>query len=152
MDTIDHKILALLQRDASLPVADIADEVGLSTTPCWRRIQNLEKAGIIKARVALLDRGHLNLGVTVFVRIKTARHDAEWLDTFARKMEALDEVVEVYRMSGDVDYLLRVIAPDIAGFDAFYKRLISIDGLADVSSNFAMEEIKYTTALPIGPV
>ena len=149
MDDIDSKILHLLQRDASLSVTEIAERINLSTTPCWRRIQNLEKSGVIKNRVALLDRAKVNLGITVFVRLKTARHDAAWLESFAQKLDGMDEVQEFYRMSGDVDYLLKVVAPDIAGFDAFYKRLIDVPGLTDVSSNFAMEEIKYTTALPL---
>ena len=152
MNEMDRKILSLLQQDASLPVTEIAQRVHLSTTPCWRRIQNLEQAGVIKRRVALLDRAKVNLGVTVFVRLKTARHDHAWLETFARKLETMDEVQEFYRMSGDVDYLLKVVVPDIPGFDAFYKRLIEVPGLADVSSNFAMEEIKYTTALPLHAV
>jgi Lrp/AsnC family transcriptional regulator len=150
MDRIDRKILQCLQEDASLPLAEIAERVGLSTTPCWRRIQNLEKAGVIRRRVALLDPDKLNVGVTVFVRIKTGRHDFDWLESFAEQIAGIEEVVEFYRMSGDIDYLLRVVVPDIAGYDAVYKRLIQLEGLADVSSNFAMERIKYTTALPLG--
>ncbi len=150
MDRIDRKILQCLQEDASLPLAEIAERVGLSTTPCWRRIQNLEKAGVIRRRVALLDPDKLNVGVTVFVRIKTGRHDFDWLESFAEQIAGIEEVVEFYRMSGDIDYLLRVVVPDIAGYDAVYKRLIQLAGLADVSSNFAMERIKYTTALPLG--
>lgn len=150
MDRVDKKILDQLQRDASLTVGEIAERVGLSTTPCWRRIQNLEKAGVIRARVALLDAAKLNVGVTVFVRLRTSRHDQEWLAGFAEAVAAMEEVVEFYRMSGDIDYLLRVVVPDIAGFDAVYKRLIGAASFSDVSSNFALEEIKYTTALPLG--
>ena len=149
MDRIDRNILMSLQDDATLPVAEIAERVGLSTTPCWRRIQNLEKAGYILRRVALLDSKKLNVGVTVFVRLKTSQHNYEWLEKFADAIAQIDEVVEFYRMSGDIDYLLRIVVPDIAGYDAVYKRLIQLAELADVSSSFAMEQIKYTTALPL---
>ncbi len=150
MDFIDRKILACLQEDCTLPLAELAERVGLSTTPCWRRIQNLEKAGVIRRRVALLDPDKLNLGVTVFVRVKTSQHNIEWLERFAKAVAGIDEVVEFYRLSGDIDYLLRVVVPDIAGYDRVYKRLIAAAELADVSSNFAMETLKYTTALPVG--
>ena len=150
MDFIDRKILACLQEDCTLPLAELAERVGLSTTPCWRRIQNLEKAGVIRRRVALLDPEKLNLGVTVFVRVKTSQHNIEWLERFAKAVAGIDEVVEFYRLSGDIDYLLRVVVPDIAGYDRVYKRLIAAAELADVSSNFAMETLKYTTALPVG--
>ena len=149
MDQIDKKILKCIQEDATLPVSEIAEKVGLSTTPCWRRIQNLEKTGVIKSRVALLNQDELNLGVTVFVAVKTSHHNPEWLETFAKGISAIDEVVEFYRMSGDVDYLLKVVVPDIASFDAVYKRLIGVAEMFEVSSHFAMEQIKYTTALPL---
>ena len=149
MNDIDRKILSYLQDDTTTPVAEIAERVGLSTTPCWRRIQKLEDAGVIRARVALLDGQKLNAGVTVFVAIRTAEHSAEWLETFSQAVTEIPEVLEFYRMSGDVDYLLRVVVPDIAAYDAVYKRLISRVTLSDVSSSFAMEEIKYTTALPL---
>ena len=149
MDAIDRKILTLLQRDCTLPVAEVAERVGLSASPCWRRIQNLEAAGVIARRVALLDRQKLNLGVVVFVRIKTQDHSQGWLEAFAATVEAIDEVVEFYRMTGDTDYLLRLVVPSIDAYDAVYKRLIGIPGLADVSASFAMEEIKHTTALPL---
>ena len=149
MDRIDRKILSLLQEDAALPVSEIAERVGLSTTPCWRRIRNLEEAGVIRRRVALLDAEKMNLGVTVFVGLKAGRHSADWLEKFAAAVAGIDEVVEFYRMSGDMDYLLRVVVPDIAGYDAVYKRLIQAAEFTDVSSGFAMEEIKYTTALPV---
>ena len=150
MDRIDVNILAQLQEDSTVPVATLAERVGLSTTPCWRRVQNLEKAGVIRKRVALLDGAALNVGVTVFVRLRTSQHSYAWLEDFAAKVAAIDEVVEFYRMSGDVDYLLKIVVPDIASYDAVYKRLIKSAEFSDVSSSFAMEEIKYTTALPLG--
>jgi Lrp/AsnC family transcriptional regulator len=149
MDAIDKKILNCLQEDATLSVADLAQRVGLSTTPCWRRIQKLDAAGVIRKRVALLDGEALNVGVTVFVSVRTDQHSAEWLDRFAAAVRDMPEVVEFYRMSGDIDYLLRVVVPDIAAYDRFYKRLIERVPLSDVSSSFAMEQIKYTTALPL---
>jgi Lrp/AsnC family transcriptional regulator, cysteine-sensing transcriptional activator len=149
MDAYDRKILACLQEDAALSVAEIGERVGLSSTPCWRRIQNLEKAGVITRRVALLDREKLNVGVTVFVAVRTQHHDAAWLERFAKAVSAIEEVVEFYRMSGDVDYLLRIVVPDIAAYDAVYKRLIGSIELSDVTSSFAMECIKHTTALPL---
>ena len=132
-----------------MPLAEIAERVGLSSTPCWRRIQNLEKAGVIDGRVALLDPAKLNVGVTVFVALKTSEHSQDWLETFAGHVDSIGEVVEFYRMSGDVDYMLRVVVPDIAAYDEVYKRLIAVGGLSDVSSSFAMERIKYTTELPL---
>ncbi|WP_189426762.1 Lrp/AsnC family transcriptional regulator [Devosia pacifica] len=149
MDKIDRKILALLQRDATMPVAEIGRKVGLSTTPCWRRIQKMEEEGVIRRRVAVLDPVKINVGVTVFVSVKTAEHNESWLRKFAATIEDFSEVVEFYRMSGDIDYLMRVVVPDIAAYDAFYKRLIAKIALSDVSSSFAMEQIKYTTALPL---
>ncbi len=149
MNVFDRKILDLLQRDAALSVAEIAERVGLSATPCWRRIRNLEKTGVIRRRVALLDRERLGLGVTVYVAVRTREHSAAWLDTFADAVRALPEVLELHRMSGDIDYLLKVVVADIAAYDAFYKRLIERVPLSDVSSSFAMEEIKSTTALPL---
>lgn len=149
MDSIDKSILQCLQRDVTLSTASIAERIGLSTTPCWRRIQLLEKAGVIKSRVAVLDRGKLNVGVDVFVSIRTNQHTEQWLDKFAKTVSAMPEVMEFYRMSGDIDYLLRVVVPDIAAYDQFYKRLIKQVDISDVSSSFAMESIKYTTALPL---
>jgi Lrp/AsnC family transcriptional regulator len=149
MDRTDKKILELIQQDATLSTAQIAESVGLSTTPCWRRIQNLEKRGIIRARVALLDRNQLNLGVDVFVAIRTNQHNIEWLESFAKVVTALPEVMEFYRMSGEIDYLMRVVVKDIAAFDAFYKKLIQQANISDVSSSFAMEQLKYTTAVPL---
>jgi Lrp/AsnC family transcriptional regulator len=149
LDSFDKKILDCLQDDADMALAEIARQVGLSTTPCWRRIQNLEKAGVIRRRVALMDAQKLNVGVTVFVRIKTSQHTYEWLERFATAVSEIEEVVEFYRMSGDIDYLLKIVVPDIAAYDGVYKRLIKAAELSDVSSNFAMEQIKYTTALPL---
>lgn len=149
LDDMDVKILALLQKDCTVPVADIGKEVGLSTTPCWRRIQKLEELGVIKRRVAVLDAEKVNAGVTVFVSIKTDKHSVAWLDKFRKAVDDFPEVIEFYRMSGDVDYLLRVVVPDIAAYDAFYKKLIERIEIAKVSSAFAMEQMKYTTALPL---
>jgi len=149
MDDIDRNILANLQDDATLSLNEIAARVGLSPTPCWRRIQKLEESGVIRARVALLDGAKLNVGVTVFVSIRTNQHNGEWLEKFADSVAAIPEVVEFYRMSGEIDYLLRVVVPNIEAYDAFYKRLIAVIDLSDVSSSFAMEQIKYTTALPL---
>ncbi|PWL18023.1 ArsR family transcriptional regulator [Falsochrobactrum shanghaiense] len=149
MDRLDRKILRLLQEDATLAVADVAKKVGLSTTPCWRRIQKLEEDGVIKRRVAILDPVRVNTRVTVFVAVRTSSHSDEWLKRFSEVVQEFPEVIEFYRMSGDVDYLLRVAVPDIAAYDAFYKRLISKIEIRDVSSSFAMEQIKYTTELPL---
>lgn len=149
-DRIDLRILSLLQEDASLSLAEVAERVGLSTTPCWRRVQALQEAGVIRKRVALLDPEKVGAGVTVFVMVRTSRHDPEWLQRFAGGAAAIPEVVELYRMSGVTDYLLKVQIPSIAAYDAVYKRLIAVAELADVSSAFAMEQIKYTTAVPLG--
>ncbi len=149
LDAFDIKILNLLQRDATMPLAEISAQVGLSSTPCWRRIQKLEEAGVIRRRVALLDRDALNAGVTVFVAIRTQQHNARWLKDFARAVTGFSEVVDCYRMAGDIDYLLRLVLPDIAAYDSFYKRLIAKIELSDVTSMFAMEQIKSTTELPL---
>ena len=146
MDPIDRKILALLQSNAGLSIADIATKVGLSQTPCWKRIQKMEQAGVIKARVALLDAKRLNLGLTVFVIIRTNQHDDVWLQKFARAVKEMNEITAIWRMAGDIDYLLRVVVKDMEAYDAFYRRLIKRVSLSDVSSTFVMEEIKYTTA------
>ena len=149
LDEIDCAILRLLQEDATPSIAEIGQRVGLSTTPCWRRIQKLEEAGVIQRRVALLDPRRLNLGVTAFVAVRTSQHNDEWFERFKGAVAEIPEVVEFYRMSGDVDYLLRVVVPDIAAYDAVYQRLIESVDLFDVSSSFAMEQIKYTTALTL---
>lgn len=149
LDEMDVKILKLLQQDCTRPVAEIGKEVGLSTTPCWRRMQKLEEAGVIQRRVAVLDPAKVNAGVTVFVSIKTDQHSLGWLEKFHNAVVDFPEVVEFYRMSGDIDYLLRVVVPDIAAYDALYKKLIARIEIAKVSSAFAMEQIKYTTELPL---
>lgn len=149
MDETDRKILLHLQENAAQPVAEIARKVGLSVTPCWRRIQRLEEIGVIRKRVALLDPTKVGVGMSVFVALRTDQHNAEWLESFAAMISEMPEVVEFYRMSGEVDYLLRVVVADMAAYDAFYRRLIGRVQLTDVSSSFAMEEIKFTTSLPI---
>ena len=149
LDAIDRKILSVLQEDAALSVAEIGSRVGLSSTPCWKRIQRLETEGVILKRVALVDQDRIGLGITVFVSIETDDHSQDWLDRFAKVVGAMPEVMEFYRMAGDVDYMLRVVVSDIQGFDAFYKRLIAAVPLKNVTSRFAMEKIKSTTALPI---
>jgi Lrp/AsnC family transcriptional regulator len=149
MDAIDRKILAVVQQDASLSVAEIGQRVGLSSTPCWKRLQRLEADGVIQRRVAVIDPDKIGLGVTVYVSIETGDHSNEWLKHFAETVSAMPEVMEFYRMAGDVDYMLRVVVTDIAGYDAFYKKLIAAIPLKNVTSRFAMERIKSTTALPI---
>ena len=149
MDQIDRQILMQLQHNAAQPVADVARKVGLSVTPCWRRIQRLEENGVIRKRVALLDPNAIGAGMSVFVAVRTDQHNADWLKNFAGLVADMPEVVEFYRMSGEVDYLLRVVVPDMAAYDRFYRKLIADVQLTDVSSSFAMEEIKYTTALPL---
>ena len=149
MDAIDKKILATLQEDASLSVAEIGQRVGLSSTPCWKRIQKLEADGVITKRVALVDQVKIGLGITVFVSVETGDHSQEWLGKFADVVGAMPEVMEFYRMAGDVDYMLRVVVADMQSYDAFYKRLIAAAPLKNVTSRFAMEKIKSTTLLPI---
>jgi Lrp/AsnC family transcriptional regulator len=149
VDKLDRKILELLQKDADLTAAEIADRVGLSKAPCWRRIQRLRETGVIRRTVALLDAQALNVGTTVFVTIKAPSHSAGWFERFSKVVRDLPEVTELHRMSGDVDYLLRVVVPDIAGYDAVYKRLIAALELLDVSASFSLETLKATTALPL---
>ena len=149
MDATDRKILAVLQSDASLSVAEIGHRVGLSSTPCWKRIQKLEADGVIERRVAVVDQDKVGLGVTVFVSIETGDHSEEWLKKFADLVGAMPQVMEFYRMAGDVDYMLRVVVPNIHGYDRFYKQLIAAIPLKNVTSRFAMEKIKSTTALPL---
>ena len=152
MDATDAKILALLQQDSSISIAELAEKVHLSQTPCWKRIQKLEASGVITRRVALVSPEALGLGLTVFVSIEAPDHSNEWLSRFAEAVSAMPEVMEFYRMAGDVDYMLRVIVTDMAAYDAFYKRLISAIPLKNVTSRFAMERLKQTTALPIPPM
>ncbi len=149
LDAIDRKILTVLQDDASLSVAEIGDRVGLSSTPCWKRIQRLEAEGIILRRVALVDQNKIGLGITVFVSVESGDHSDAWLKKFAEAVSAMPEVMEFYRMAGDVDYMLRVVVADMQNYDLFYKKLISAVALKNVTSRFAMEKIKSITALPI---
>jgi Lrp/AsnC family transcriptional regulator len=149
MDQTDLKILRILQEDASLPVAEIAARVNLSQTPCWRRIQRLEAAGIIERRVALVDPEAVGLGLTVFVEIEAGTHSPEWLESFAATVGGMPEVMEVYRMAGDVDYMLRIAVPNMAAYDDIYRRLIAAVPLKNVTSRFAMERVKSTTAYPL---
>jgi Lrp/AsnC family transcriptional regulator, cysteine-sensing transcriptional activator len=149
IDKVDRRILSILQEDSTVPVAEIGRRVGLSTTPCWRRIQKLEEDGVIRKRVAVLDPVKVNAKVTAFVAITTSQHTDDWLKKFADVIKEFPEVVEFYRMAGSVDYLLRVVVPDIGAYDGFYKRLIAKIDISDVSTTFAMEQIKYTTELPL---
>ena len=149
MDAVDLKILAILQEDASLPVQEVANRVNLSQTPCWRRIQRLEESGVIARRVAIADPDKIGFGLSVFVEIETGDHSAAWLDRFASAVLALPEVMEVYRMAGDVDYLLRIAVSSMADYDLFYRKLIAAVPLKNVTSRFAMERVKFTTAYPV---
>ena len=149
LDSFDKKILDCLQDNADLPLAEVAKRVGLSTTPCWRRINRLQEEGVVRSRVALLDRKAVNAHVTMFVAVRTAQHNAQWLTRFAKAVATFPEVMDCYRMSGEIDYLIRLALPDIEAYDAFYKRLIAKIELSDVTSMFAMEEIKSTTRLPL---
>jgi Lrp/AsnC family transcriptional regulator len=149
LDRMDRKILDILQKDCTLPVAEIGKQIGLSTTPCWRRIQKLEAQGVIARRVAILDPEAVGLGLSVFVEIETGDHSADWLGRFAASVRAMPEVMEVYRMAGDVDYMLRVAVGSMAEYDDFYRRLIAQVPLKNVTSRFAMERVKSTTAYPL---
>ena len=149
LDAIDRKILLTLQEDASLSVAEIGQRVGLSSTPCWKRIQRLEAEGVIQKRVAIVDQAKVGLGITVFVSVETDDHSESWLSNFASTVSAMPEVMEFYRMAGDVDYMLRVVVADMHAYDLFYKKLIASSPLKNVTSRFAMENIKSTTSLPI---
>ncbi|UGQ46675.1 Lrp/AsnC family transcriptional regulator [Massilia endophytica] len=149
LDKFDLAILGALQLDGTLSVADLAEKVGLTTTPCWKRLKRLEDEGYIDGRVALVNRRQTGLPVTVFVSVRTSQHDEKWLLKFAAGVAALPEVQEFHRMSGDVDYLLKVVTTDIEGYDRFYKKLIKVANLTGVSSAFSMEQIKYTTTLPL---
>lgn len=149
LDTKDCKILEILQQNADTQVSDVAQQVGLSQTPTWRRIQRMKEEGVIMKNVALLNPQKVNVGVTVFVAVRTSMHTQAWFEKFKAVVQAIPEVVEFYRMSGEIDYMLRVVVPDIAAYDKVYKRLTADTNLQDVSSSFAMEEIKFTTALPM---
>lgn len=150
LDKIDRNILRELQIDTTPSLAELAEKVNLSPTPCWKRIKRLESEGYITGRVALVNPDKVGLGVSVFVHIKTRHHNSEWLASFGNVVSSYPEIAECYRMSGEYDYLLRVVVKDIQSFDRFYKELVNtVDGLTDVTSSFAMEQIKYTTALPL---
>ncbi|WP_410218169.1 Lrp/AsnC family transcriptional regulator [Paracoccus sp. (in: a-proteobacteria)] len=149
LDLIDRKIVAALMDDATIPISQIADRVGLSQTPCWKRIQKLEASGVLRRRVALADPALLGFGLTVFVGIEAADHGSEWRSTFARTLDKLPEVMEAWRMAGDIDYLLRVAVPDMAAFDRFYKALTDSVAIRNVTSHFAMEQLHHTTAYPV---
>jgi Lrp/AsnC family transcriptional regulator len=151
MDDIDRSLLEILQQNATLSIAQMAERVGLSPTPCWKRIQKLETAGVITGRVAVVDPDRVGVGLSVLVSIEAGDHTPEWLARFSAGIGALAEVMEAYRMAGDVDYVLRVAVADMAEYDAFYKRLIAIAPMKNVTSRFAMERMKYTTAYPLHP-
>lgn len=149
MDAIDRELVRLLQADATLPIAELAQRVNLSQTPCWKRVQRLKETGVIRAQVALCDARKLGVGTTVFVAVRTDQHTEKWAQRFTQVVRDIPEVVEVYRMSGDMDYLLRVAVSGIDDYDRVYRQLIRAVSLSDVSSSFVMEEIKYSTALPV---
>lgn len=149
LDLIDRKIVAELMRDATLPIAQIADKAGLSQTPAWKRIQKLEAAGVLTGRVALADPSKLGFGLTVFVGIEAPDHSSDWRETFAHAVEAIPEIMEVYRMAGELDYLIRVSVPDMLAYDALYKRLTDAVPIKNVTSHFAMERMKFSTAYPV---
>jgi len=152
LNRADARILARLQTQADITIAELAEAVGLSSNACWRRVKAMEETGVIKHRVALLDAAKLGLGTTVFVNIRTSQHSEDWLESFAKGVASIPEIVEFYRMSGEVDYLLKIIVSDIAHYDRVYRKLIRVTSLLDVSSSFAMEQLKYTTALPLSEV
>jgi Lrp/AsnC family transcriptional regulator len=149
MDSKDRRILELLQQNALYTAAELADEVGLTTTPCWRRVQKLEEQGYIRSRVALLDRHKMNVGVTVFVSVRTSQHSREWMELFLKAINETQEIVEAHRLSGSTDYLLRIVVPSIEEYDRLYQRLIRDLEFLDLSSSFSMEELKSTTAIPV---
>lgn len=152
MDRIDRGILDLLQRDGTLEIGAIAERVGLSKAPCWRRIRRLQEAGVIRQTVALLDAKLLNVGTTVFVMVRTANHSTAWFERFSRALHDIPEVMDIYRMSGEVDYMLRVVVPSIDGYGAVYNKLIENCDFLDISASFALESIRQTTALPLNHV
>ncbi len=151
MDDIDRRLLEILQEDTTLSIAQMADRVGLSPTPCWKRIQKLEATGVIARRVAVIDPDRVGVGISVLVSVEAGEHTPEWLQRFSTGIAAMPEVMEAYRMAGDVDYMLRVAVADMAEYDGFYKRLIAVAPMKNVTSRFAMERLKYTTAYPLHP-
>ncbi len=151
MDEIDRQLLEILQQDATLSIAQMAERVGLSATPCWKRIQKLEDQGVVTRRVAIVDPDRIGVGLSVLVSVEAGEHTPEWLGRFSAGVAAMPEVMEVYRMAGDVDYMLRVAVADMTEYDAFYKRLIAVAPMKNVTSRFAMERMKHTTAYPLHP-
>src|SRR5690242_20338604 len=151
MDDIDRQLIDILQRDATLSIAQMAEQVGLSATPCWKRIQKLEAQGVITRRVAVVDPDRVGVGLSVLVSVEAGEHTPEWLERFSDGIALMPEVMEVYRMAGDVDYMLRVAVADMAEYDRFYKRLIALAPMKNVTSRLAMECIKHTTAYPLHP-
>jgi len=151
MDDIDRQLIDILQRDATLSIAQMAEQVGLSATPCWKRIQKLEAQGVITRRVAVVDQDRVGVGLSVLVRVEAGEHTPEWLERFSAGVAAMPEIMEVYSMAGDVDYMLRVAVADMAEYDSFYKRLIAVAPMKNVTSRFAMERMKHTTAYPLHP-
>ena len=149
MDRIDRTLLALLQEDADRPLSELAEAVHLTPTPCWKRIQKLQQTGVIQRKVVLCDPVKMNLGLTAFVAVRTTQHSEAWLRKFAAAVQSIPEIVEAYRMSGEIDYMLRIVVTDIQGYDTVYRKLIRAVELSDVSSSFAMERLKYSTALPV---
>ncbi len=149
MDSTDLKILAIVQEDASLSIAEVAARVNLSQTPCWRRLQRLEQSGVIERRVALLNPLAIGMDISVFVSIESGDHSTDWLTAFSTLLSGMPEVMEVHRMAGDIDYLLHVSVPSMAAYDAFYRKLIGEVSLKNVTSRFAMERVKFTTAYPL---
>ena len=149
IDRIDREILRELQKDSSQPISEIADRIGLSMNACWRRIKQLQKQGIIRKQVTLLDHKAVGLGLTVFVQVRTNQHNEEWIDQFAKSIRQIEEVIEFHRVSGDYDYLLKIVVADIADYDRVYKRIIKSTPLQDVTSYFSMEKIKETTEIPV---
>lgn len=148
IDDTDRRILEILQRDGDRPVSEIADEVGLSSTPCWRRIRRLEEAGVIKRKVALVDRKLVNVPMTIFIGVKAPRHEISWLNAFRQLIEEIPEIVEAYRLTGDTDYIIKVVVPDIETYDTVYKAMISKLEFSQINSSISMEEMKFTTAVP----
>jgi Lrp/AsnC family transcriptional regulator, cysteine-sensing transcriptional activator len=151
MDEIDRRLIEILQQDATLSIAQMAERIGLSPTPCWKRIQKLEAQRVITRRVAIVDPDRVGVGLSVLVSVEAGAHTPEWLERFSAGVAAMPEVMEVYRMAGDVDYVLRVAVAGMAEYDAFYKRLIAVAPMKNITSRFAMERIKHTTAYPLHP-
>ncbi|WP_417263519.1 Lrp/AsnC family transcriptional regulator [Celeribacter sp.] len=147
-DETDQRILEILQQDSDTPIQAISEAVGLSTNPCWRRIKRMEEAGVIKKRVVLVDQIRANVPLTVFIGVSTSRHEIDWLNTFRELIDEIPEVVEAYRLTGTVDYILKVVVADMAAYDAVYKRMIQRLEFSQVNSMISMEELKFTTAIP----